>query len=81
MDHVWPGRRAELRTTDSTEAEREAMPTYNRQNREREGPAERESEGAVVVTTGGQHNPLRAKGPCFIDARGIWEGMVSANHS
>jgi hypothetical protein len=27
--------------------------------------AERESEGAVVATTAGQHNPVRAKGPCF----------------
>jgi hypothetical protein len=27
------------------------MPAYNRQNREMEGHAERESEGAVVVTT------------------------------
>jgi len=52
-----------------TVAEREAMPAYNRQNREREGPAERESEGVVVATTGGQQNPLRAKDPCFIGAR------------
>ena len=45
------------------------MPAYNRQNREMEGHAERESEGAVVVTTSGQQNPLRAKGTYFIDAR------------
>jgi hypothetical protein len=69
VDHVWPGRRAELRTTDPTAAEREATAAHNRQNREREGPAERESEGVVVVTTGGQQNPLRAKGPYFIGAR------------
>jgi len=52
-----------------TAAEREAKPAHNRQNREREGPAERESEGVVVVTTGGQQNPLRVKGPYFIGAR------------
>jgi hypothetical protein len=69
VDHVRPGRRAELRTTDPATAEREAMPAHNRQNREREGPAERESEGVVVVTTGGQQNPLRAKDPYFIGAR------------
>jgi hypothetical protein len=45
------------------------MPAYNRQNREREGPAERESERVVVVMTSGQQNPLRAKDPCFIGAR------------
>jgi hypothetical protein len=69
VDHVWPGRRAELRTTDPPQRNGKRRPPHNRQNREREGPAERESEGVVVVTTGGQQNPLRAKGPYFIGAR------------
>ena len=50
------------------------MPAHNRQNREMEGHAERESEGAVVVTTS-EAKPLRAKGPYFIGARGCREGM------
>lgn len=37
--------------------------------------AQRESEGVVVaIAAAGQHNPPRAKGPCFIDATVEGEG-------